>query len=112
MPEGYTATISSNNAGFYIGENADSSYIKVYMDNNDIYGSSQPIVLRGTSGEQYNELYISNSKINTDKKIRIDNDTHKLYIGAGNNFTAANTNLPSAVEPTTDVYTRENFENK
>jgi len=112
MPEGYTQNAGDNNAGFYIGGAAGNDNIKVYMNNNNIYGSSQPIVLRGSSGEQNNSLYISNSTINTNANIRIDNNTHRLYIGAGNNFTAANTNLPSAVEPTTDVYTRENVENK
>ena len=55
------------------------------------------------TGEKNNTLYISNSKINTDKTerpIRIDNNNdngHKLYIGVGNNFTAADTNFESAV---------------
>jgi len=110
MPEGYEANTGDYRAGFYIGGGENENYIKVYMDNNDIYGSNNQIVFRGASGEHDNALYISNSTINTNGQIRIDDDTHKLYIGAGNNFTAANTNLPSAVESTTDVYTRENFE--
>ena len=101
MPEGYTAGSGmDNNAGFYIGGSTGNDNIKVYMDNCNIYGSSQPIVLRGSSGEKNNTLKISNSKINTDKKIRIDNNDdngHKLYIGIGNNFTAADTTLESAV---------------
>lgn len=104
MPDGYTATSHSNGAGFYIGEGSD---IPVYMDNCDIYGSAVPIVLRGSAGEQNNSLYISNSRINLDYAntgVRIDNDTHKLYLGAGNNFTAENTNRPSAVVVTNEVY--------
>jgi hypothetical protein len=30
--------------------------------------------------------------------------THKLYLGVGNNFTAENTTLPSAVIATDEVY--------
>ena len=111
MPEGYIQTSNSNKAGFYIGGSSESNDIKVYMDNCDVYGSWQPIVLTGSQNEKNNILYISNSKITTYNKIRIDNDTHKLYIGAGNNFKADNTNRPSAVVSTTDIYTRENFEN-
>lgn len=107
MPDGYTATANDNNAGFYIGGNDEANNIKVYIDNCDIYGSRQPIVLRGSSGEQNNTLYISNSTVNTDAKIRIDNDTHKLYIGTGNNFTADNTNRPAAVIVTDNTYRGE-----
>ena len=109
MPEGYTAqTNIDNNVGFRIGENAN--VINIYMDNNEIYGSVHPIILDGAIVENGNNLFISNSNIYTNGKIRIDNDTHKLYIGKGNNFTAENTTLPSAVENTDDIYTRENIE--
>ena len=107
MPEGYTATANNNGAGFYIGGGSERHNITVYMNNCDIYGRYQPIVLRGSSGELNNTLYISLSRINTDHKIRIDNDTHKLYSGIGNNFTAANTNLPSAFIQTGEIYTIE-----
>jgi len=109
MPEGYITNTSSNEAGVYIGGSAESNNITVYMDNNKIYGLQSPIVLRGTSGEQNNTLYISNSKINLNasNKIRIDNDTHKLYIGSGCNFGADNTTNPSAVIVTEEIYTKE-----
>jgi predicted ribosomally synthesized peptide with SipW-like signal peptide len=88
MPDGYTSTGTNNQAGCYIG-GKERKNITVYMDNCDIYGEVQPIVLRGTEDEQNNTLYISNSTINTNytSGIRIDNNTHKLYIGSGNNFT-------------------------
>ena len=101
MPDGYITNIDSNYTGFYVGGNNN---ITVYMDNCDIYGSKRPFVLRGSSGEQNNTLYISNSNINTSAKIRIDNDTHKLYIGKGNNFTAENTTRPSSVIITDETY--------
>lgn len=105
MPDGYTATSQHNGAGFYIG-GADN--ITVYMDNCKIYGSASQIVLRGSSGEQNNTLKISNSNLydldGDYLSVRIDNDTHKLYIGKGCNFTAENTTLPSAVIATDEVY--------
>ncbi len=107
MPDGYIANVNTNNAGFYIGGSTGIDNVTVYMDSCEIYGSTQPIILRGTDGEQNNTLYISNSKINTDQKIRIDNDTHRLYIGIGNNFTADNTTRPSSVTQTTETYIQE-----
>jgi hypothetical protein len=103
MPDGYTATSGRNGAGFYVG---GANGISVYMDNCDISGANkaQLFVLRGTSGEQNNTVYISNSRIEDGAKIRIDNDTHKLYIGRGNNFTADDTNRPGAVIVTDEVY--------
>ena len=108
MPDGYTATATRNGAGFYIGGAADNNNNNVYMDNCKIHGSNlgQVFVLRGSSGEVNNSLYISNSTIDDGARIRIDNDTHKLYIGKGNNFTAEDTSLPSAVVETDDVYVR------
>ena len=44
-----------------------------------------------------NNLYISNSRINEGGTIRIDNATHKLYNGVGNNFTSSDTTNPEAV---------------
>ena len=107
MPDGYvTDEVSANYAGMYIGGNDN---ITVYMDNCSIYGGKSPIVLRGTDGEQNNSLYISNSIINTDsiRGLRIDNDTHKLYLGSGNNFDANNTTLPSSVIVTDEVYLQD-----
>ena len=110
MPDGYTATSQRNGAGFYIGGGVGKDNISVYMDNCRIssLAESQTIVLRGSSGEQNNSLYISNSDIYTLDgrmgRIRIDNNTHKLYIGVGNNFTAEDTNNPEAVVATDEVY--------
>jgi hypothetical protein len=105
MPEGYTGTSQHNGAGFYIG---GGDNMKVYMDNCKIYGSASQIVLRGSSNEKNNTLKISNSDLydldGDYLSVRIDNDTHKLYIGKGCNFTAENTTLPSAVIATDEVY--------
>lgn len=88
MPDGYITNIDSNYTGFYVGGNNN---ITVYMDRCNFYGSRQAMVLRGSSGEVNNSVYMSNSNINKDNtwgwRIRIDNSTHKLYLGKGNNFT-------------------------
>ena len=115
MPEGYTATASHNGAAFYIGGSSGRDNIKVYMDNCDIYSGAYQIALRGAEGEKNNALYISNSTIHDtngdDIKIRIDNSTHKLYLGVGNNFTAENVfrsidgaSMASAVITTNETY--------
>jgi hypothetical protein len=103
MPEGYISTTDRNHAGFYVGGTIGKN-ITVYMDNCDVYGVYSPFVLRGTDGEQGISVYSSNSRINTTAKIRIDNSTHKLYIGQGNNFTASNTTNPAYTITTNDVY--------
>jgi len=110
MPEGYNvASVLDNNVGFRVGTEANK--INVYMDNNEIYGSVQPIILDGASAENGNNLFISNSNIYTNGKIIINNAAHKLHIGSGNNFTADNTTLPSAVvDDDGKVYTQENIE--
>jgi len=67
--------------------------------------------LDGASAENGNNLFISNSNIYTNGKIIINNAAHKLHIGSGNNFTADNTTLPSAVvDDDGKVYTQENIE--
>lgn len=95
-----------NGAGFYIGGSSTAKNITVYMDNCEMYGEKYPFVLRGSSGEQNIELYISNSSINIDEKakIRIDNDTHTLYIGENCNFKAEDTTRPLRV-----IYTNEKY---
>lgn len=95
----------SSKAGFYIG-GANNNDVSVYMDNCDIFGSKYPFVLRGTSGEINNSLYISNSNINLDyaEGIRIDGSTHKLFIGKGCNFAANDTTSPSFAFETNEVY--------
>ena len=101
MPSGYTTTFATNGAGLYIGGDVGNDNISVYMNNCDIYGSKNQIVFRGTDGEKNNSLYISNSTINDmdgkDIAIRIDNDTHRLYIGKGNNFNITNATSGGAI---------------
>ena len=95
---------TSNNTGFYVGGSLGQDNLVVYIDNCDFYGDRAPFALRGTDGEQNNSIYISNSRISGDSKIRIDNDTHRLYLGKGNAFTAENITRPSRVFVTEDVY--------
>ena len=87
MPDGYTVTGDggTNGTGLYIG---NKSNLSVYMNNCNIYGSVQPIVLRDEGGVEGVSLYISNSKINKDSSrgIRVDNNTYRIYMGVGNNF--------------------------
>ena len=91
------------------------------MDNCKIYGLNQPIVMRGSAGEENNKLYISNSTIDFDKandgaKIRVDDITFRLYIGSGNNFNVSNVkpavdltqdDLATVVVSTGDVYCQD-----
>ncbi|MCI8444198.1 MAG: type II secretion system protein [Clostridia bacterium] len=96
-------------AGFYIGGGAENCGIKVYMDHCTITGGNNAFVLRGTSGEMNNSLYISNSTIGNNK-IRIDqggNGTLKLYVGEGTNITQEKINNPSYAEFTNESYKRE-----
>ena len=118
--ENYTgyADNGTNHAGFYMGSNNN---ITVYMDNCKIYGLNQPIVMRGSSGEENITLYISNSNIdfenaNANAYIRIDDITHRLYIGSGNNFDVSNVkpafdltqnDLATVVVSTGDVYCQD-----
>ncbi|MBR5227239.1 MAG: hypothetical protein IKV94_01190 [Clostridia bacterium] len=106
MPSGFQDLgAACNGAAFYIGGNTGKDNIKVYMDNCEMYGSAYPIVLRGSSGEKNNTLYISNSNVKRKNlAVRIDNDTHKLYIGTGCDFTANDSNRPTAVVQTNEVY--------
>ena len=105
MPDGYTSTGTENSAGFYIG---GDSNVTVYMDNCDIIGVSETIAIRGGSAEQNNSLYISNSTVNLDGvTIRVGNEnnqSHRLYLGIGNNFNAENTNNPTCAIVTDEIY--------
>ena len=90
--------------GMYIGGGSGKDYITVYMDNCVISSKEgEPqIVLRGTADEHEhdNNLYISNSTLLGEKfYIRIDNLTHKLYLGAGNNFNTENTTIKALYDP-------------
>lgn len=91
LPEGYIddGVAGTNNAGIYIG---GSSNMSIYVDNCNFYGKSQPIVLRGSSGESNNTLYISNSRINKDyTNYGVRNDgSNQIRIGINNNFDKSN----------------------
>ena len=91
MLEGYEAdnVAGTNNAGIYIG---GASNVNLYVDNCKFYGKQQPIVLRGSSGESNNHLYISNSCINLDYlNYGIRNDgSNQTHFGIGNNFDSTN----------------------
>lgn len=100
MKEGYVADdiVGNNYAGIYIG-GTDTT---VYMDNCDVYGAEQPIVLRDTR----EILYVSNTRTNTDYTkypVRISSSS-KLYIGAGNNFNKNQCSRPTAAYETDEVY--------
>lgn len=93
----------TNHAGIYIG---GSSYMAVYVDNCDFYGLQQPIVLRGSSGEAHNILYISNSRINLDyTHYGVRNDgSNEIKIGRGNNFGADDLKYKRNYELTDEDY--------
>lgn len=93
----------TNHAGIYIG---GSSYMAVYVDNCDFYGLQQPIVLRGSSGEAHNILYISNSRINLDyTHYGVRNDgSNEIKFGVGNNFDAGDLKYNRNHETTNDYY--------
>jgi hypothetical protein len=83
----------------YIGGlGISSSHITVYMDNCTFGDLGYPIVLRGTDGEEKNTLNMSNCKFlnstaNNDKyRIRIDNNTHTLNVGIGNDLSGVELN--------------------
>ena len=107
MIDGYLTDIISNGSGMYIGGGGTANNIIVNLNNCTLYGDRRPIVMRGTDGEQDNTLRMSNCNINldyTETAVRIDNDTHKLYLGKGNNFTAEKTSRPSSVILTDEIY--------
>ena len=87
-PENSTSAADYNDCGFYIGGGSDRNNVVVYMDNCQIYADTWAFCLRDSSGEHDNTLYISNSTLTGRGFVRVDNTTHKLYIGAGNNFSA------------------------
>lgn len=102
MPTSYTATIGCNNAAIYIGGEGTKN-TKVYVDNCDFVAKTQPIVLRGSSGETGCALYISNSTMSLKQKIRIDSN-HIVYLGKGNMFDASIADNPSKVINTDLIY--------
>ena len=77
------------------------------MNNCNIVGDvGGPFVLRNTSGEENNVLYISNSTVSGKEKIRIDSDSLKLYVGQNTNITTEDVDHPISVFFTDEVYTR------
>lgn len=77
----------TNHAGMYIGGGKGKDNIIVYMDACTINAKTQPIVIRGSSGEKNNKLYISNSTVSSDSSyaFRVDKN-NTIVIGQGNNF--------------------------
>lgn len=101
-------------AAVYIGGGAACSNISAYMDNCLLDGGSpviykdsgvtpigcEPIRFRGSSGEQYNKIYMSNCTLQGAGKLFFANDTHNLYLGFGNTVNVQ-TNMPSRIDSTT-----------
>jgi hypothetical protein len=73
-----------NRAAFYIGGSDYASNITVYMVGCKVYGNKYSGVLRGTSNERQNTLYISDTTM--DKPMRIDKQTLEMYVGKGCNI--------------------------
>ena len=101
--EGYISdtVAGTNHAGMYIG---GATNMKVYMDNCEIYGYSQPIVMKNNAATSY--LYISNSKMNKDythRGIR-NGSSNYVYFGKGNEFGPEVLETKHNYEETTDVY--------
>lgn len=96
---------NQNHVGAYIGGSSETTGISVYADNTNVSGSNYSWVLRNSSGESDNALYISNSNINN-KTIRIDDtSTLRLYLGEGNSFDENDTTRPANVVETGADYT-------
>lgn len=107
MPNGYVSHgPNSTHSGCYIGGGSKYDNLIVYMNNCKILATKHAIVLRGTSNEKSNQLYVSNTTIDV-LSVRIDNDTHKLHIGIGCNFSQEHTTLPDVVRLTKDVYSKD-----
>ena len=93
----------------YIGGSADASSLSAYLDGCTITNDGgNPIVMRGTDGEQNNTVYISNSMVLG--MIRIDNDTLKLYVGVGTNIETYKIDNPSRAEFSRKLYRKNSGE--
>jgi hypothetical protein len=80
----------TNHAGMYVG---GSSYINIYMNNCNVYGLQQPIVIKFSQTSSHdNHLYVSNSNINLDyKNYGVRNDgSNYITFGVNNNFNENN----------------------
>lgn len=94
----------TNHAGMYVG---GASYMKIYMDNCEIYGLQQPIVLKFSSSSSHNNcLYVSNSSINLDyTNYGVRNDgSNEIVFGKGNNFNEDNLRYKRNYTHTEDEY--------
>lgn len=94
----------TNHAGMYVG---GASYMKIYMDNCEIYGLQQPIVLKFSSSSSHsNCLYVSNSSINLDyTNYGVRNDgSNEIVFGKGNNFNEDNLRYKRNYTHTEDEY--------
>lgn len=102
----YTDKTSDIYGSMYIGGMSDMS---VYLDGCTFISetNANSIILRGTSGEVNNTVNISNSTLVDLQGIRIDNDTHTVNIGVGNNFTASNTGRPNRAVLTYELYRKK-----
>ena len=104
LPDGYqTFKPGATHGGCYIGGGIGQSNIQVFMDNCVLIGQKYGIVLRGSDGEENNAVYISNSTLNKNY-VRIDNETHRLFIGPGCNIDVSMIKFQNVVIPTQDTY--------
>ena len=107
MPNGYASYgPESTHGGCYIGGGKKHDNLSVFMDGCTINATKHAMVLRGTSDEKNNSLYVSNTIIDV-QSVRIDNNTHKLYIGKNCNFNKENTTLQDAVIITDEIYLQD-----
>jgi hypothetical protein len=112
MPYGYEDLgVGCMQGGLYIGGGEHRNNVTVFIDNCIIEATKNPIVLRGTSGEQNNSLYISNTTIDI-QHIRVDNNTHHIYLGEGCNFGLPHIDIPEVVIYTGVSYTTIKLINK
>ena len=92
----------TNGAAIYVGTKSD---VIAYINNCRLFGKDRPLIIGGLKGQTNISVYISNTTLN-DKWVRMDSDTHKLYIGIGCNITAENTQRPDSVVITNETYTK------
>ena len=108
MPEGYEQMRTGKTEnGMYIGGGKGNNNMIVYMDGCNVSGNKYDVVLRGTSSEKNNTLYVSNCTFGQNK-IRIDNDTHMLYVGNGCTLTDDSYTIGDVVVNTHEEY-KDNY---
>ena len=97
-------------AAMYVGGGSGANYknMSTYLDNCKIEidsGCDWLLFMRGSSGETGNKLYISNSTVSTNKKIRTDRD-NKVIVGAGTNITSSMAHTPANILFTDETYAK------